>query len=499
MKNESVFGHVFETGNQTYFYDTHQNEILEIEKELAAVLPLWGVKTRAEIEAELCNEIPLPIIREAFDTIETAQQREGLFLAQRPRIVPPAPSLSEPGVCDTNLRHLVLSVTDQCNLRCKYCVHGADLGWVRSHGQKSMSTDTALGALEYFLSRCAKDATPFVSFYGGEPLLEIDLIETVIAAARQHPRGKEVTFVIDTNGMLLDARALDMIVSEKMYLQVSLDGPREIHDRNRVTVRGDETFQRIINNVDRLLAIDPSVADRLSFVATMAPPVELKNLADFFAHFPPYEKHNIKSQPNLRVNAANLRGQDWPEAKVEGEPLAIQIKEAREKYLQAVASGTREEMSPVIRALFEPELIGLYHRSRSRLGEKFTPGGNCEPGQRKLHVTVDGRFQPCERTGSMMGIGDVESGIKPKQVKEVRDGFHEAVQDRCGNCWALRMCGVCFAVQAENANLERGDFPVPEPVCKAIRKSKEQGLKVMAEVLQMPKKSRAFLDETTVS
>jgi uncharacterized protein len=266
-----------------------------------------------------------------------------------------------------------------------------------------------------------------------------------------------------------------------------------------VTVWGDETFQRIIDGVDRLLEKDPSVADRLSFIATMAPPVDLQKLAAFFTHFPPFEKHGIKSQPNVRVNTANLRGQDWPGAIKEGESLAFQINEAREQYLQAIESCTREELSPVIRALFEPELIGLYHRSRAPLDEKYTPGGNCKPGQRKLHVTIDGRFQPCERTGSMMGIGDIESGIQSSQVKKVRDRFHEAIQDRCGNCWAMRMCGVCFAVQAENADLETGEFPIPESVCEAVQQSKEEGLKLMARVLQMPKKCRAFFDETNIS
>lgn len=73
-------------------------------------------------------------------------------------------------------------------------------------------------------------------------------------------------------------------------------------------------------------------------------------------------KHEIKSQPNVRVNTANLRGQDWPGAKEGAESLAAQIKEAREQYLQAIESHTREEPSPVIKALSEPELIGLYHR-----------------------------------------------------------------------------------------------------------------------------------------
>ena len=97
-----------------------------------------------------------------------------------------------------------------------------------------------------------------------------------------------------------------------------------------------------------------------------------------------------------------------------------------------------------------------------------------------------------------MEIGDVESGIKSTDIHRLKECFHEAVQDRCGNCWALRMCGVCFAVQAEHANIETGEFPIPEAVCDAVRQSKEETLKMMARILQMPEECRAFFDDAEI-
>ena len=70
------------------------------------------------------------------------------------------------------------------------------------------------------------------------------------------------------------------------------------------------------------------------------------------------------------------------------------------------------------------------------------------------------------------------------------------MKDRCGHCWALRLCGVCFAAQAENANLETGDFPVPESVCLRVRAQKEETLKMMVRILAMPPKTRGWLDQT---
>ena len=116
------------------------------------------------------------------------------------------------------------------------------------------------------------------------------------------------------------------------------------------------------------------------------------------------------------MNFANFRGQDWPAFGDDVEPVAAQLDRLQEEYLAAVEVGQREKLSPVVRALFEPDLIRFYHRSRAPMGDRFTPGGNCRPGRRKLHVTVDGRFQPCERTGDLLELGDLETGISPAVV-----------------------------------------------------------------------------------
>lgn len=484
---QSSFGHVFTSEGRTYYYDTHRNEIIEVEPELGALLawqgPDSGVVGVAAAPARL---------QEARGALAVGQA-EGLFLTRRPRMVPPPPD-----PVDADLRHLVLTVTDRCNLRCHYCLHGADLDWVRSHGEDSMPVETALAALAWFLDRCATVRAPMISFYGGEALLERELIATVIAAARNHPRGRDAVFAIDTNGVLLDAAAVELVARERIHLQISLDGPPGAHDRHRRTAGDEATWRQVIDGVNQLLERDRTTAQRMSFVVTLAPPVDLAELAEFFAHFPPFVRHRIEDPPRVRVNTANLRGQDWPGAVDGARSLAAQIEAAREQYLLAVETGTREHLSPVIRALFEPALVAFHHRNRAPLGETYTPGGNCRPGRRKLHVTTDGRFQPCERTGLVMDLGNVETGIRPDAVRRIQERFHHAVQDRCGECWALRLCGACFAAQAEHADCEAGEFPVPESVCEAVRDNREQVLRMMARILEMPAGRRAFLDETTV-
>ena len=477
-KNKSAC-HVFTVGTDFYAYDLNSQQLLAVEPQLAAMLRGEEVGTDA-VESVLYR----------------ARKTEGLFSTHWPRLVSRTPLPATE--VDQDLRHLVLTVTEACNFRCAYCLHGADLAWVRNHGPRGMSVETAMAAVEYFLDRRDPEHDPVISFYGGEPLLNMELIERVINTVRTSPRGDNAIFAIDTNGMLLDEAVIDFVVREKTFLQISLDGPRAIHDRYRCDTAGQPTFDRIMANIGRRLNRDPTIIDRLTFVVTLAPPVDLFTVADLFSSFPPYVERSIKKQPNVSVNFANLKGQDWRQGQEEvaGSPVRAQVDQAREMYLTAFADQKRLEISPVIRALFEPELIRFHHRSRSSLGETYTPGGNCRPGRHKLHVTVDGRFQPCERTGEAMSLGRIETGIRARDVSKLYDGFHNAVKDRCGRCWALRMCGVCFAAQAENADLKAGEFPVPESVCRRVRAQKEETMKMMVRILAMPAETREWLDRT---
>lgn len=497
-QKKAPFCHIFEAGGSPYVYDVNTNQLLAADPVLAAVLPLFGTMPDSEIEEELKNDFLLSKIREACATIRYAQREEGLFLFPQTLLAPADPRLAQPGVCDSGLQHLVLTVTEQCNLRCTYCMHSTDLGWVRTHGTTAMSSETALESARYFLDRADSDNTPVISFYGGEALLEPELIEEVMRFARAHPNGAETMFSIDTNGVLLSDAVIDLALKYESYLQISVDGTRHQHDRCRVDAGGKGTFDRIMEAVGRLVRADAKAADRLSFIITLAPPTDLFEVIDFFGDFPPFREAGIERKPNLRVNIVNLHGQEWPDVESGFRSLDDQLDEAAEMYLKAVEDGARESLSPVITSLFEPELIKFYHRSRAPLGETFTPGGNCEPGKRKLHVMPDGSFHPCERTGKDFGMGNLVTGIEPMGVRNLQERFHDAVKDRCGSCFALRQCGVCYAAQAQFSNAEAGEFPVPEMVCDSVRSSQEKTMRMMARMLEMPAERLAWLDDTVV-
>jgi uncharacterized protein len=489
------FCHVFDLDGRPIVYDVHTNGLVEVEPVLAAVLPLYGPRTRREIVAELSPQFGALSVRAAFFAIERGRSERGLFQAQRPRLVPPPEETAAAGACDRDLQHLVLTVTERCNLRCRYCLHAADLGWVRGHGERSMPVATALAAVAYFLDRAWPNEPPVISFYGGEALLEPELISAVVAAARAHPRGAAVQFSLDSNGVLLDDRIIVLAVRERMFLQVSLDGPASEHDRHRVDAGGRPTHARIEAGLHRLLDRDPSAADRLSLMVTLAPPVDVAAVAAYFADFPPFRRHGVTRRPRLRVSRADLRGHDWPATRGEHQELAVALAAEEDRYLTAMAASKRHEAGPVAAALCEPVLIRWHHRDRSPLGPVRTPGGNCRPGRRKLHVMPDGSLHPCERTGDVMPIGNVATGIDSQRVRSLQEDFNAAVSERCAQCWAVRGCGLCFASQA-SAGGGGGSSTIHPEMCETYRRSREQQLRLVARAFLQPPGMRSWLEAT---
>ncbi|MBK8164979.1 MAG: radical SAM protein [bacterium] len=494
--HRAPLGHLLAVDGRDYFYDVHTNGLLEVEPVLAAVLPLCGQRSRRFILATLAPRFGVGAVRDALAAIDRGRRERGLFLARRPRLVPPPSQWARTGHCDRDLQHLVLTVTERCNLRCSYCVHGGHLDWVRPHGRASMPEATAQRATRWFLDRADRGQEPVISFYGGEALLEPALIEAVVAAARAHPQGARVRFAVDTNGVLLDDRAIDLLLRERMHLQVSLDGPPGVHDRHRVDIAGHATHAAIEAGLDRLLACDPGAAARIVFNVTMAPPVDVAAVAAYFADFPPFRRRCLARAPLVRVGLADLRGRDWSVPAAARDELERGLAGQEQLFLASMASGRHVDAGPVARALCEPALIRWHHRNRGALGRDWIPGGNCRPGRRKLHVMPDGSLHPCERTGNAMPIGDVASGLDPLMVRALQRRFHRVFAAHCGDCWALRRCHACFATQA--ATCATGAAATPGGDCDRLRRAEERNLALVVRSLRLSARSRAWLETTTM-
>ncbi|MDR1774200.1 MAG: radical SAM protein [Clostridioides sp.] len=169
-------------------------------------------------------------------------------------------------------------------MRCKYCVFSQNYSNNRYHGNKLLSYEQALKSVKFYLDLCEKarsynpNIKPMIGFYGGEPLLNYQVIKDIVIQLKNEDIFKNIEFTITTNGLLLDEEKIDFFIENDVIVLFSLDGPKSQHDRNRVDINGNGTFDAAMKNINKYIekngfAFTNSVYD---------PKSNLREIASFF-------------------------------------------------------------------------------------------------------------------------------------------------------------------------------------------------------------------------
>ncbi len=139
-------------------------------------------------------------------------------------------------------------VTSKCNLACSYC-------YEKNNVDRAAYGETLdIGKIVSFIKEKSdqyKEGNVFISFHGGEPLLEYDRIKNYIECLKTVLRGRKLVFLLTTNGLLLDKEKAEYLMKHLNELSVSIDGCREAHDLNRVSVSGRGSYQEVIHNIEQ--------------------------------------------------------------------------------------------------------------------------------------------------------------------------------------------------------------------------------------------------------
>ena len=161
----------------------------------------------------------------------------------------------------SNCSQLILEVTQDCNMRCKYCVHSGGYKNIRGHNRRNMEINVAIRSIDCFFDiissglRTNLDNTITIAFFGGEPILEIKKIELIIKLIEGRRKSREcfrkfnIVYRMTTNGTLLNKDVIKIIKKYGIIIDISLDGPSDQHDLFRVFKNGLGSWKLIINNI----------------------------------------------------------------------------------------------------------------------------------------------------------------------------------------------------------------------------------------------------------
>lgn len=392
------------------------------------------------------------------------------------------------------MRKFVLETTQQCNFRCKYCYNTLETVF-RHHTNKQMTLPVAKAAIDFykkmylkFYNKLPKDKKelllkhfePCIGFYGGETSLNWDLVEKAYDYYshqdwEDYGISKDLLkFTINSNLYILTDRMLSFIIEHRPILFVSLDGPKKENDRNRVTIDGKGTFDRVFSNLMRIKKVSPDYfKEKVLILCVEADGNDKKAVHDFL--------------DSLGCSIEYMVEQPYGCMEKEPEKQILHIEETERntidkiinKYKKRVLENDRDAIEE-FDSLYFLENIGYDTPYQRR---DFSINLSCPLCVDNIMIGTDGEMHLCHKTDGSLPLGNVcEDGYDMHKMFEAYKGFGETTNRlECRSCWALNNCGYCAA-----RRLKGGEWSNPKKQeCDLHRRYTEYLLKLFVAVYKL--------------
>lgn len=374
-------------------------------------------------------------------------------------------------------KQLIFELTSQCNFRCKYCCYSECYELTHGYSDDYLDFNTAKKAIDYYVNNFSLVvkrnplAEMFISFYGGEPLLNFKLVKEIIEyVEKEYPQYK-VAYNMTTNGLLLDEKTADYLVKKDVAILVSLDGPEEEQDRNRVDYAGKGTFNRVIKNIHKFKEKYPDYI-KFSISACYDWKTDLRAVEKFF------EKEGLSVSKFSPIDPCNT---NYYEKFTQEDVIQYNegINYLKEKLCGLSLKGELNNDRFVYQALGVGYLEFAYHTMIGDSKNEIIPyTGTCIPGE-KLYVMPDGSFHVCEKINPNYSIGNVEIGLDFNKISDMINCYNQNISRHCINCDVNKLCSNCFVKFASTE-----DFQFQPELCSKFREAVRQNLSDMVDLLE---------------
>ncbi|MBO8127888.1 MAG: thioether cross-link-forming SCIFF peptide maturase [Peptococcaceae bacterium] len=434
--------HCFEVNGCKLVFDVHSLSLHRVDD------LVWDILNgRAPGKGYLPGEV-----EEARHEIEELR-RAGVLFAPDPIVTYEPP--------ETPLKSLCLNVAHSCNLACRYCFAGSGR---YGSGPALMPREVGRRAVEMLLERSGTRRRLEIDFFGGEPLLNFEVVQDIVTYARERAAavGKEINFTLTTNGVLLDDAVGEFLLKEAVNVVLSIDGRPGVHDRMRPTPDGRGTHNLIISRARRF-------AERWD---------QWSGTKGYFYVRGTYTRHNLDFDADYRYLA------DFGFRHISIEPVVSEDNEygLREEDLSAVSKAYQRLAEDYLARVRQGRRVRFFHFEVDLDGGPCLPKllSGCGAGQAYLAVAANGTLYPCHQLVGQENfkIGDVFRGVNNSTIPRSFTAAHVYAKEHCRSCWAKYLCsGGCHA----GAYLVNRDIYKPNRIsCAIMRARLETALYVKA-------------------
>ena len=443
--------HQFKQAGLAIVVDVFSGSIHLVDDVAYDIIALYENTSKDEIVTSLAQKydgegVSREEIAECYDEITALKEEGRLFAPDTFSNI--ATSLKEKtsGV----VKALCLHVAHTCNLNCSYCF--ASQG--KYAGERAiMSEEVGKRALDFLIENSGTRHNLEVDFFGGEPLMNFDVVKNLVAYAREREKqcGKNFRFTLTTNGVLIDDDVIDFANREMSNVVLSLDGRKEIHDRFRVDYAGKGSFDKIVPKFQKL--------------------VEARGGKDYymrgtFTHANPDFVNDIRTMLDLGFNELSME----PVVCAPNDPSAL-----TEEDLEVVMAQYEELASLMLERRRQGKPFTFYHYMIDLSGGPciYKRVSGCGSGTEYMAVTPWGDLYPCHQFvgDEKFKLGDIYNGVNNTDLQNEFKKCNVYAHPECKDCWAKLYCsGGCAA----NAYHATGKITgIYESGCKLFRKRME--------------------------
>ncbi len=449
--------HQYKLGGYNIVLDVCSGAIHVVDDIAYDIISLYQSKSKccivSEMETKYLNTegITSESIKECYDQITELKNKKELFAPDTFESMAGQLKAKTSGV----IKALCLHVAHTCNLNCSYCF--ASQG--KYHGDRAvMSFEVGKRALDFLVENSGSRKNLEVDFFGGEPLMNFDVVKQLVAYARsiEKEKNKNFRFTLTTNGVLIDDDVIEFANKEMSNVVLSLDGRKEIHDRYRVDYAGNGSWEKIVPKFQRL--VEKRGGKNYYMRGT-------------FTHANPDFLEDIKQMLELGFSELSM------------EPVVC-------------APGDKEELTredlPVL--LDQYEKLAELMIKRDEEGKPFTfyhymidlSGGpciykrisGCGSGTEYMAVTPWGDLYPCHQFvgDEKFLLGNVFDGVSNKEIQKQFLNCNVYARPDCSDCWAKLYCsGGCAANAYHSTGSVTGVYKYG---CELFRKRMECAIMV---------------------
>lgn len=353
------------------------------------------------------------------------------------------------------VKALCLHVAHTCNLNCSYCF--ASQG--KFHGERAlMSYEVGKQAMDFLVANSGTRHNLEVDFFGGEPLMNFDVVKQVVAYARsiEKQHNKNFRFTLTTNGVLIDDDVIEYANKEMSNVVLSLDGRKEVHDRFRVDYAGNGSWERIVPKFQKLVEARGG-----------------KNyyMRGTFTHLNPDFLEDIKVMLDLGFRELSME----PVVCAKDDPMHL-----TEDDLPVVYEQYEKLAELMLQKDKEGDPFTFYHYMIDLKGGPciYKRISGCGSGTEYMAVTPWGDLYPCHQFvgEERFKLGDIWQGVTAKETQEDFASCNVYAREECRKCWARLYCaGGCAANAYHATGSVRGVYDYG---CKLFKKRLECAIAV---------------------